>query len=370
MSKTLEKLMTTGHERLREALLLAEETIPHVLNINRDDSSIKNQKTIKLSKGTLSAHIEEELQIHTQTKQLFSHVQIDIIPMDYEIRMNNISYNKYTLELEKTNINIVYLLVKQLKETIKKLEIKKYILKEKSSLNGYNIEVLGVDKKHQTFSINVSVGSQYGYDYDCSASHPVLFNLKKYLKKMRRHSDKTRLSIYRDIDALKYPLHSMLHKTPSKLKRNLVDLGIESPKITYNIITVLNFIKANDIISLAPDRKSMEKIMFDTIELSINCKIDNQIQLKLLIMLSLFSVEEEYYGISQKTVNQKVELFNNALLNSLIDIKDTCGFSHYLKKKEVIDMINLLGKVKEDKGYTNFRNAFTETLKLVEKSIN
>jgi len=370
MLGTLDKLITTGHKELEEIMKLAEQTTPLLVDTDWDyntityfDASLKDRET---------------LTINTKIRKIGNYISIDILPIDYEIKVDGIVHPEKTLKVvnekgKELHINIVYLLIGKLKEKIKELKIKRYILKTPFDFDEYKIEVLGMTEEGNSVSIKTEINYLNGYNSHMpNREDGVSIKLKQHLKSLRRHSDKTKLSIYKNIQSLNYPIE-ILQK--EEIVYELLVIAKTHPKITYNIVNALNYIATTNLIQSITNmevKACVDKGILAIMELAIVNNIKDAMQIKLLVLVStyLLTVDNRIVLGRGRTSSRNLDILNASLMINLTNLGTRKQFT--LERKEMLEMLCLLGKIKEEDGlskvcYSKFKTVFSRLLEIVEE---
>jgi len=366
MLGTLDKLITTGHKELEEIMKLAEQTTPLLVDTDWDyntityyDASLKDRET---------------LTINTKIRKIGNYISIDIIPIDYEIKVDGIVHPEKTLKVvnekgKELHVNIVYLLIGKLKEKIKELKIKRYILKTPFDFDEYKIEVLGITEDGIAVSIKTEINYLNGYNSHMpNREDGVAIKLKQHLKSLRRHNDKTKLSIYRNIQSLEYPIEIFQKE---EIVYELLVIAKTHPKITYNIVNALNYIATTNLIQSITNmevKACVDKGILAIMELAIVNNIKDAMQIKLLVLVSAYCINMDSSSVNKRTMGRKVDTLNGILRINLTDGRKLFN----LEKKEMPEMLYLLGKIKEEDGlskvcYSRFKTVFSRLLEIIEE---
>lgn len=366
MLRTLEKLMTTGHKELEELIKIAEQTASNLIE-TKWDYEVKKCYDESLT-------IEEVATLHTCNKKLSNYISIDIIPMNYEIKINDVLFPEKTFKTGKeVYINIVYLLIKKLKDKIKELKIERYILKTSSNIDKYEIEVLGITEDGYSASIRTEINYLNGYNNaPPNRKDGVAIKLKQHLKSLRRHSDKTKVSIYRNIQSLEYPIEIFQEE---EIVYELLVLAKMHPKITYNIVNALNYIATTNLIQSITNmevKACVDKGILAIMELAVVNNIKDAMQIKLLVLVStyLLTVDNRIALGKVRTSSRNLDILNASLMINLTNLEKRKQFN--LEKKEILEMLCLLEKIKEEDGlskvcYSKFKTVFSRLLEIVEE---
>jgi len=297
--------------------------------------------------------IDELLTLKLISSRLNNNIFIKVDIERYSIRVNDIitlptSYFKKVGNKE-IHINIVYLLVRALKDIIKKNNIINYILNTSIVDNKcYAINIVGINKELSNVSISVELEEVYGFsvfDFLFSPNknkNGVFIKLKQHLKTMRRHSDKTRMRIY---DSFSF---SKNNSTEAYSKKEM-----------YYVTQAILFIENSQICVMFEIEKQAERLLKECIPF----KLVNLTQYKLLALLTTL-----YYADGTASIQEYVKILLRQLVSWFIFKDDYLGL--HLNDKEITEMILLLNIINdEDNTSTSSRENKFKTIynKIVKK---